>query len=51
MGTTLSANAFAMHAMRANLEHVMTEAAYAHMIPLAERLRDRLNDADRAIAA
>lgn len=43
MGTTLSANAFAMHAMRANLAHVMTEAAYAHMIPLAETLRDRLN--------
>ena len=43
MGTTLSANAFAMHAMRANLAHVMTDAAYAHMIPLAERLRDRLN--------
>ncbi len=43
MGTTLSANAFAMHAMRANLEHVMTDAAYAHMIRLAEHLRDRLN--------
>ncbi len=43
MGTTLSANAFVVHAMRANLEHVMTDAAYAHMIPLAERLRDRLN--------
>ena len=42
MGTTLSANAFAMHAMRANLAHVMTDAAYAHMIPLAEKLRGRL---------
>jgi len=42
MGTTLSANAFAMHAMRANLAHVMTEAAYAHMIPLAERLSAQL---------
>jgi glutamate-1-semialdehyde 2,1-aminomutase len=42
MGTTLSANAFAMHAMRANLAHVMTEAAYAHMIPLAERLSTNL---------
>lgn len=42
MGTTLSANAFAMHAMRANLAHVMTEAAYAHMIPLAERLATNL---------
>lgn len=44
MGTTLSANAFAMHAMRANLEQVMTEAAFSHMIDLAQRLRDRLND-------
>lgn len=43
MGTTLSANAFAMHAMRANLAHVMTDAAYAHMIPLAERLAGKLN--------
>ncbi|NOT40257.1 MAG: aspartate aminotransferase family protein [Alphaproteobacteria bacterium] len=42
MGTTLSANAFAMHAMRANLEHVMTDAAYAHMISLAERLSTKL---------
>jgi glutamate-1-semialdehyde 2,1-aminomutase len=42
MGTTLSANAFAMHAMRANLAHVMTDAAYAHMIPLAERLSTNL---------
>jgi glutamate-1-semialdehyde 2,1-aminomutase len=38
MGTTLSANAFALHAMRATLEHVMTDDAYARMIPLAERL-------------
>jgi glutamate-1-semialdehyde 2,1-aminomutase len=48
MGTTLSANAFAMHAMRANLEHVMTEAAYAHMIPLSERFADRANALIRA---
>lgn len=40
MGTTLSANALAMHCMRANLELVMTEAAYAHMLPLATRLAD-----------
>jgi len=40
MGTTLSANALAMHCMRANLEQVMTEAAYAHMLPLAARLAD-----------
>ncbi|MCY1287308.1 Glutamate-1-semialdehyde 2,1-aminomutase [compost metagenome] len=42
MGTTLSANALAMHCMRANLESVMTEAAYAHMLPLAARLADGL---------
>ncbi|HSX88400.1 MAG TPA: aspartate aminotransferase family protein [Pseudomonas sp.] len=40
MGTTLSANALAMHCMRANLEQVMTAAAYAHMLPLAGRLAD-----------
>jgi glutamate-1-semialdehyde 2,1-aminomutase len=38
IGTTLSANAMALKAMRANLEQVMTEAAYAHMLPLSERL-------------
>jgi len=40
MGTTLSANALAMHCMRANLEQVMTPAAYAHMLPLAMRLAE-----------
>ncbi|WP_462380411.1 aspartate aminotransferase family protein [Pseudomonas sp. Marseille-QA0892] len=40
MGTTLSANALAMHCVRANLEHVMTDDAYAQMLPLAERLAD-----------
>lgn len=38
MGTTLSANALAMHCMRANLQEVMSEAAYQHMLPLAARL-------------
>lgn len=38
VGTTLSANMFAMAAMRANLEQVMTEAAYATMFALAARL-------------
>lgn len=38
MGTTLSANALAMHCMRANLEDVMTPAAYDRMLPLAKRL-------------
>ena len=45
MGTTLSANAFTTHAMRANLASVMTEAAYAHMIPLAQTLATRLQAA------
>jgi len=35
MGTTLSANALALAAMRATLEHVMTDAAYATMERLA----------------
>lgn len=38
MGTTLSANALAMHCMRANLEDVMNQDAYDHMLPLAKRL-------------
>ena len=38
MGTTLSANALSLAAMRATLEHVMTEEAYAHMEALAARL-------------
>lgn len=42
MGTTLSANAFTLHAVRANLAEVMTEAAYSHMIALAERIANNL---------
>lgn len=42
MGTTLSANAFAMHAMRANLQHVMTTAAYEVMATRASLLRQNL---------
>jgi glutamate-1-semialdehyde 2,1-aminomutase len=38
MGTTLSANALSLAAMRATLEHVMTPAAYTHMEALAGRL-------------
>jgi glutamate-1-semialdehyde 2,1-aminomutase len=38
MGTTLSANALSLAAMRATLEEVMTVEAYAHMDVLAERL-------------
>jgi glutamate-1-semialdehyde 2,1-aminomutase len=42
IGTTLSANMLASTAMRATLEHVMTDAAYAHMFLLAEKLADGL---------
>jgi glutamate-1-semialdehyde 2,1-aminomutase len=45
IGGTLTANALAMHAMRVNLEEVMTEANYARMIPLAERLADGVRGA------
>lgn len=38
IGTTLSANALALAAMRACLTEVMTPAAYDHMLPLAEEL-------------
>jgi glutamate-1-semialdehyde 2,1-aminomutase len=38
MGTTLSANALSLAAMRATLERVMTSEAYAHMESLAARL-------------
>ena len=42
MGTTLSANALALAAMRATLEHVMTPAAYEHMDRLSARLASGL---------
>jgi len=44
MGTTLSANALAMHCMRVNLEQVMTTQAYQHMLPLAASLAQGLRD-------
>lgn len=37
IGGTLSANALALAALRATLEHVMTESAYEYMISLAKR--------------
>ena len=49
MGTTLSGNAFVMHAMRANLAHVMTESAYTPMIKLADRLRLNLEQMAKAL--
>jgi len=38
IGGTLAGNAFSIHAMRASLEHVMTDEAYASMTGQAERL-------------
>ena len=40
IGGTLSGNALSLAAMRATLEHVLTPAAFEHMIPLAERWTD-----------
>ncbi len=42
IGTTLSANMLTLAAMRATLAEVMTPAAYAHMLPLAQALADGL---------
>lgn len=42
IGTTLSANALALAAMRACLTEVMTPAAYDHMLPLAAELAAKL---------
>ncbi len=44
MGTTLSANPLVMAAMRANLEQVMTDAAYDHMLALSARLAEGLRE-------
>ncbi|MCM3400541.1 hypothetical protein M3638_22520, partial [Oceanobacillus profundus] len=45
IGTTLTANMLAMHAMRATLAEVATDAAYAHMFALAARLATGLEHA------
>ena len=45
MGTTLSANALSLAAMRATLEHVMTTEAYAHMERLGGLLAGELQAA------
>jgi glutamate-1-semialdehyde 2,1-aminomutase len=37
IGGTLAGNALSLTAMRATLENVLTDEAFAHMIPLAER--------------
>ena len=51
MGTTLSANPLQFAAMRATLEEVMTEANYAHMERLAERLEAGLSARHRGTPA
>ena len=40
IGGTLAGNALSLAAMRATLEHVLTPAAFEHMIPLAKRFTD-----------
>ena len=47
IGGTLAGNALSMAAARATLEHVLTEDAYARMIPLAQRFT---NGVDEVIA-
>lgn len=47
IGGTLSGNAFAIAAMRATLEHVATEAAFARMLAGQERISDGLEAALR----
>jgi len=48
IGTTFSANALALAAMRACLTQVMTRGAYDHMLPLAAVLADRLGQVIQA---
>jgi glutamate-1-semialdehyde 2,1-aminomutase len=45
IGTTLSGNALALAALRANLTEVMTAVAYQRMLPLAAKLADGLRAA------
>lgn len=45
IGGTLAGNALSLAAIRTTLEHVLTPAAFAHMIPLAERFADGVADA------
>lgn len=43
IGTTLAGNALTLAALHAALTHLHTEASYAHMLALAERLESGLN--------
>ncbi len=45
IGGTLSGNALSLAAMRATLEHVLTDEAFARMIALGERWADGVRDA------
>jgi glutamate-1-semialdehyde 2,1-aminomutase len=45
IGGTLAGNALSLRAMRATLDHVLTEEAYGRMIPLAERFTDGVQEA------
>jgi glutamate-1-semialdehyde 2,1-aminomutase len=49
IGGTLAGNALSLAAMRATLEHVLTTAAFQHMIPLAQRFADGVAAEIRAI--
>lgn len=44
IGTTLSGNALTLAALEAALDHLHTAANYAHMLALAERLEQGLNE-------
>ena len=45
IGGTLAGNALSLRAMRATLEHVLTDEAFERMIPLAERFTDGVEEA------
>jgi len=45
IGGTLAGNALSLAAIRATLEHVLTPAAFARMIPLAEKFADGVSKA------
>jgi len=44
IGTTLTANMLAINAMRATLEHVITDEAYTYMFTLADKLASGLRE-------
>ena len=48
IGGTLAGNALSLAVMRATLERVLTEAAFEHMIPLAERFAAGVEEAIKA---